>query len=300
MSNHIKNGHSPEHGSPRKSRGFMSRLKMKYATGLMIASGFMGVGQTATAAPSKSQKKNKTTKTVQKGKFKQAASRAIGKAKSVAGGQFALLNKYKQELQKYGAAKLEGYSKKMQGIASWYGGYFHGRLTASGRRFSTYAHMAAHKSLPFGTLLKVSNPANGKSVVVEILDRGPYVADRMLDLSKATADELGFENAGVAKVQAEILKMGNLPYEVEKPFSPAEMRGDVVSHKIDMTGIEGVQHNAPPAYAEASGLPSNSGSFLYNVSFSNLLPAITQSADAVATSIREAVENFRSGNPATA
>jgi rare lipoprotein A (peptidoglycan hydrolase) len=191
----------------------------------------------------------------------------------------------------------------MAGVASWYGGYFHGRLTASGRRFSTYAHMAAHKSLPFGTLLKVTNPSNGKSIVVEILDRGPYVADRMLDLSKATADELGFENAGTAKVQAEILKMGNLPYEIEKPFSPAEMRGDIVSHKIDLTGIEGVEQNAErniPETAEASGLPSNSGSFLYNVSFSNLLPQMKQSADAVATSIREAVESFRSGTPSVA
>src|SRR5688500_4999131 len=137
MSNHIRNGHSPEHGGSRKPRGFMSRLKMKYATGLMIASGFMGVGQTATAAPKKvSQNKSKATKSVSK--FKQATNRAIGKVKQSVGGNFALLNKYKQELKKYGAAKLEGYSKRMAGVASWYGGYFHGRLTASGRRFSTY------------------------------------------------------------------------------------------------------------------------------------------------------------------
>ncbi|HET6512312.1 MAG TPA: septal ring lytic transglycosylase RlpA family protein, partial [Candidatus Kapabacteria bacterium] len=170
---------------------------------------------------------------------------------------------------------------------------FHGRLTASGRRFSTYAHMAAHKSLPFGTLLRVTNPSSGKSVVVEVLDRGPYVADRMLDLSKATADELGFENAGTAKVQAEILKMGNLPYEIEKPFSAAEMRGDIVSHKIDLTGIEGAEKETQPM-AAASGDPGPSGSFLYNVSFNSIMPKITNSADAVATSIREAVEGFRS------
>ncbi len=283
MSNHITNGHSPEHGSPRKQRGFISRLKMKYATGLMIASGFFGVGQTAIAAPTKSNK-TKSSKSVSKGKFKEAAGRAIGKVKQIGSGQFALLNKYKQELQKYGAAKLEGYSQKMAGIASWYGGYFHGRLTASGRRFSTYAHMAAHKSLPFGTLLKVTNPDNGKSVVVEILDRGPYVADRILDLSKATADELGFENAGTAKIQAEILKMGDLPYETEKPFSEAEMRGYVVSHKIE---IDGVSQNQPDMAS------NESNSFFYKAGFRSILPAMKQSADAVATSIREAVEGFR-------
>jgi rare lipoprotein A len=311
MSNHSVNGHSPGHNGKQGKRGFMSRLKMKYATGLMIASGFLGVGQTATAAPKKvSQNKNKTTKTISKGKFRQAASRAVGKAKQVAGGNFALLNKYKQELQKYGAAKLEGYSKQMSGVASWYGGFFHGRLTASGRRFSTFAHMCAHKSLPFGTILRVTNPANGKSTLVEVLDRGPYVADRMLDLSKATADELGFHDAGTAKVQAEILKMGNLPYEIEKPFSPAEMSGQVMRHKMDLAGIEGYdemgnqlagqQTGETPAMAEASGLPSTSGSFLYNVNFSRFLPTLQQSADAVATSVREAVESFRGTTPATA
>jgi rare lipoprotein A (peptidoglycan hydrolase) len=308
MSNHIRNGQSPEHGSGRKSRGFMSRLKMKYATGLMIASGFMGIGQTATAAPSKSQNKNKSAKSISKGKFRQAATAALGKAKKVAGGNFALLNKYKQELQKYGAAKLEGYSKKMNGVASWYGGFFHGRLTASGRRFSTYAHMAAHKSLPFGTILRVTNPANGKSTLVEVLDRGPYVADRMLDLSKATADELGFQDAGTAQVQAEILKMGNLPYEIEAPFNAAEMKGEAIRHKMDLAGIEGYDEigNAiagserTPAIAEASGLPSPSGSFLYNVGFHRILPSMQQSADAVATSIREAVEGFRGATPGVA
>jgi rare lipoprotein A len=162
--------------------------------------------------------------------------------------------------------------------------------------------MAAHKSLPFGTLLKVTNPDNGKSVVVEILDRGPYVADRMLDLSKATADELGFENAGTAKVKAEILKMGNLPYEIEKPFSAAEMRGDVVSHKIDLSGVEGIEgiSTNQPEMAEASSQQSGGNSFFYNVGFRNVLPAMQQSADAVATSIREAVEGFRGTSPGIA
>lgn len=269
-------------------RGVMSRLRMKWATGLMLAGGVFSTGQAATAAPTKT-----TPKAVSTSKIKNAVKKTVTSARKIGSNNFTLLNKYKQDLKKFGAVKLEGYQKKMQGVASWYGGYFHGRLTASGRRFSTYAHMAAHKSLPFGTLLRVTNPSNGKSVVVEILDRGPYVAGRMLDLSKATADKLGFENAGTAKVQAEILRMGNLKYEIEAPLSAAEMRGDVISHRINLEGIEQTP-TVPQPIAEATDTPSPSGSFPYRVGFSNLLPVMESSIDAVASSIREAVANFTS------
>jgi len=279
--------HSGDQRGGKRKRGIISKLKMKWATGLMVAGGVFSTGQ-ATAAPAKPAPKTKTGTS----KMKSVAKRAVASAKKTASNNFALLNKYKQDLKKFGAAKLEGYQQKMDGVASWYGGYFHGRLTASGRRFSTYAHMAAHKSLPFGTLLRVTNPDNGKSVVVEILDRGPYVAGRMLDLSQKTAEELGFRGDGVANVKAEILKMGDLPYAVEKPFTAAEMRGDVVSHKIDLTGIDGVSVGGENV-AEASGVPSPSGAFNYQAAFRNVLPAFQQSIDAVATSVRDAVAGFQ-------
>jgi rare lipoprotein A (peptidoglycan hydrolase) len=282
----------PSQRSGGKKRGMISRLKMKWATGLMVAGGLFSHGQATAATTAKPAPKSKSTTG---SKFKSSVKRAATSVKKAAGNNFALLNKYKQDLKRFGAAKLEGYSEKMNGIASWYGGYFHGRLTASGRRFSTYAHMAAHKSLPFGTLLRVTNPDNGKSVVVEILDRGPYVANRMLDLSQATAKELGFHGDGIANVKAEILKMGNLRYEVEAPFSAAEMRGDVVSHRIDMTGVEQASTAVTPSIAEASGVPSGSGSFSLEAAFRNVIPTVQQSADAVATSIRDAVAGFRLG-----
>src|SRR6185369_1178516 len=80
----------------------------------------------------------------------------------------------------------------MTGTASWYGHGFHNRKTASGKKFNQNALMAAHRTLPFGTLVKVTNTANNRSCVVEITDRGPYAKNRIIDLSRSAAQELGF------------------------------------------------------------------------------------------------------------
>ncbi len=90
-------------------------------------------------------------------------------------------------------------------VASWYGKAFHGKKTASGEIFNMYAYTAAHKSLPLGTILKVINPENGKSVVVKVNDRGPYVRGRDLDLSYAAAKKIGLVKKGVGKVYVEFL-----------------------------------------------------------------------------------------------
>jgi len=94
--------------------------------------------------------------------------------------------------------------------ASWYGPNFHGKLTANGEIYDQMALTAAHKSLKFGTLLKVTNPVNDKSVIIRINDRGPYVGDRELDLSKGTAIELGMLEKGVARVKIEEVKLGEI------------------------------------------------------------------------------------------
>jgi len=85
--------------------------------------------------------------------------------------------------------------------ASWYGPRFHGKLTANGEQYNQMALTAAHKSLPFGTVLQVTNPKNGKSVIVRINDRGPFIEGRDLDLSKGTALNLGMIGLGVIKVK---------------------------------------------------------------------------------------------------
>jgi rare lipoprotein A len=99
---------------------------------------------------------------------------------------------------------------QLQGLASWYGGKFHGRLTSSGEVFDTNDLTAAHRTLPFGTRVKVTNLENGRSVIVKINDRGPFVEPRILDLSRAAAEELGMVDSGVAQVSLEIVDFASV------------------------------------------------------------------------------------------
>jgi rare lipoprotein A len=93
----------------------------------------------------------------------------------------------------------------VSGYASWYGPGFNGNLSASGEVFNQNAMTAAHPNLPFGTQVRVTNMDNGLSVVVRINDRGPYVGDRVIDLSAGAADVIGLTNAGVAPVKLDVL-----------------------------------------------------------------------------------------------
>ncbi|NEP58794.1 MAG: septal ring lytic transglycosylase RlpA family protein [Symploca sp. SIO2G7] len=95
---------------------------------------------------------------------------------------------------------------RLNGLASWYGPYFHGRLTANGEIFDQNTLTAAHKTLPFNTLLQVRNVKNDRTVVVRINDRGPYTGKRSLDLSKAAAQCLGSERTGVIPYEAVIME----------------------------------------------------------------------------------------------
>lgn len=93
----------------------------------------------------------------------------------------------------------------ISGSASWYGPKFHGRTTASGEPFDMHDLTAAHRTLPFGTQIRVTNPRNGKSVTVRINDRGPFAGNRILDLSRKAAQALGLVKAGVGRVKIEVL-----------------------------------------------------------------------------------------------
>ena len=105
-----------------------------------------------------------------------------------------------------------------KGLASWYGSQFHGRETASGARFNMHALTAAHRTLPLGTYVKVTNLKNNKTVVVEINDRGPYARKRILDLSFAAANVLNFREQGETEVSIEGLKYPTLlHYWIKSP-----------------------------------------------------------------------------------
>lgn len=96
-----------------------------------------------------------------------------------------------------------------EGVASWYGKDFHGKTTANGERYNMYGMTAAHKLLPFGTELRVTNLENGKSIVVRVNDRGPFVANRIIDLTKTGAEKIAMIGKGTARVRLEAL--GTVP-----------------------------------------------------------------------------------------
>lgn len=100
----------------------------------------------------------------------------------------------------------DGARHQMRGMASWYGQQFHGRPTASGERFDMHGLTAAHKTLPFGTKVRVTHKETKKSVVVRITDRGPFVKGRVIDLSYGAARELDMIQAGVVPVQLKVLR----------------------------------------------------------------------------------------------
>lgn len=103
-------------------------------------------------------------------------------------------------------APSRSYSGPVQsGTASWYGSDFDGGKTANGERYNMESMTAAHKSLPFGTLVKVRNERNGQECVVRINNRGPYIKGRILDVSKAAARELGMIGSGVAKISMQVI-----------------------------------------------------------------------------------------------
>lgn len=96
----------------------------------------------------------------------------------------------------------------LQGTCSYYATKFHGRQTANGEIFDMYKMTAAHKKLPFGTILEIENTSNGKKVRVRINDRGPFKPGRILDLSYAAARKLDMIKEGTAKIRAVILELG--------------------------------------------------------------------------------------------
>jgi rare lipoprotein A len=120
--------------------------------------------------------------------------------------------------------------KVQYGVASWYGAELQGRLMACGWPFNDHALIAAHRTLPLGTKVKVTNLRNGRSVVVKIEDRGPAVHDRLIDLSKAAASHLGFVHRGVTPVKVRVV---SVPKRVQKSGDPSLASRDLAEARFD-------------------------------------------------------------------
>lgn len=110
------------------------------------------------------------------------------------------------------------------GIASWYGPGFHGKITSSRERYDQQKLTAAHRTLPFGTVVKVVNSDNGKAVEVRINDRGPYERNRIIDLSRAAADEIEMLHTGISEVKLILVEAGGLiPEDLNQPTYTIQM-----------------------------------------------------------------------------
>ena len=109
-------------------------------------------------------------------------------------------------------AKTKVNQHSTRGEASYYAGFHHGKKTASGERFNMHSLTAAHRTLPLGSKIKVTNLNNGKEVVVRVNDRGPYARGRVLDVSLGAAKKLDMIKTGTVKVSIQILHVGNNKY----------------------------------------------------------------------------------------
>jgi len=105
----------------------------------------------------------------------------------------------------------------MRGISSWYGPNFHGKQTSNGERYNMHGMTAAHKTWPMDTMVRVQNLKNGKSVVVRINDRGPFVSGRIIDCSYAAGKAIGLDRSGIAPVRLTVLGFAGKVYHAPKP-----------------------------------------------------------------------------------
>lgn len=108
-------------------------------------------------------------------------------------------------------AAEEGFTPYQTGVASYYAHDFHGRTTANGERYNMYALTAAHPSLPFDTVVRVTNLKNGRQVMLRVNDRGPFIAGRIIDVSYGAAHRLGMLTDGIVRVQVDLVDPAAVP-----------------------------------------------------------------------------------------
>lgn len=183
---------------------------------------------------------------------------------------------YKIKGQRY--RPQESFSYSQTGIASWYGEFFHGRLTANGEVYDMYAMTAAHKTLQLPTIVRVTNLENNKSVVVRVNDRGPFAHGRIIDMSKGSAQILGFRKKGLARVRVEVLPDASRHLrDMAREKAPvSEMDSLVAALNIDkhndLQGYVAKAPTPPPSprrAAQVAAVNPGTGWFLQAAAFGN-------------------------------
>ncbi len=162
---------------------------------------------------------------------------AEGQAVPKGGGRYQVGKPYQVAGRTFVPAENKNY--KAEGMASWYGAAFHGRLTANGEVFDRHALTAAHPTLPLPSYVRVTNMNNGRSVMVRVNDRGPFHGNRVLDVSKKTAELLDFQRLGTARVRVEYA-------------GPADLSGSDDARLLATYREDGRNAPAPIALAMAS------------------------------------------------
>ena len=160
----------------------------------------------------------------------------------------------------------EDYNYREVGIASWYGEDFHNGITANGEKYDMHAFTAAHKTLPLPSIVRVTNLDNGKFVDLRVNDRGPFVNNRVIDVSKAAAEYLGFAEQGITTVRVEILAEASKRLKSDILASGGKI---VEGSPIDQFAQAEVVTNAKPV---ASQTVSSTSQTANNVAVSNVLP----------------------------
>ena len=173
------------------------------ATSALVLSGCFGSGSVSNVLPDGDHINNKTKFSV--AKYGVAASPRVTTSKKVrkGGGRAQVGKPYKIKGKWYTPKEEPGYNKN--GNASWYGPNFHGRLTANGEVYDQYALSGAHPTFPLPSYARVTNLANGKSVIVRVNDRGPYHDGRIIDLSARASELLDYQKRGIAKVNVQYI-----------------------------------------------------------------------------------------------
>jgi rare lipoprotein A len=141
---------------------------------------------------------------------------------------------------------------KERGIASWYGDDFHGWITASGEIYDMHALTAAHRTLPLGTIVRVTNVVNGRNVIIRINDRGPYVNGRILDLSYVAAKRLDMLHDGISAIQLEVVGQHGLNTVMIEPT-----RGTAVEIPPQETALRPISVSPPQIFSQVRSTDHN-------------------------------------------
>ena len=169
---------------------------------------------------------------------------------------------------------------RAEGTASWYGTKFHGQNTANGELYDLYGMSAAHKTLPLPAYVRVTNLANGRSVILRVNDRGPFYSDRIIDLSYAAAKKLGYAESGTAHVRVEGIdpqqwwaqRGQQPPLMLKEPKATQPQAIAASTGRVEQWSPPAQQHAAPvvPVQVGGNNVPAgNGGSFLQVGAFAN-------------------------------